>query len=229
MVKIKNIILIIIAALGLTGCITTGSGNYEPISKSNKYASSDITSRYYYDGGTIEVWKKRDRSCETGYHYWLRLNGDITDKTVNKMSRAIDFVASLKCNNLAPLVFLNSTGGTSYGGEQLAILFRDNYIKTAVDKNCASACAVAWTGGYYRAVLGNGKLYFHASYHLNHFNQPTCSTKALRLDRAFYIKMLGHDLGNKLANTERQYCGPNKYFIVNKATADSSGLANSNK
>ena len=63
-------------------------------------------------------------------------------------------------------VILNSDGGLLDDGYKLGEIFRDEKVKTIIadDTLCASSCAVAFLGGYYRSVATKGQVLFHAPY-----------------------------------------------------------------
>lgn len=58
-------------------------------------------------------------------------------------------------------VVLDSQGGNIHEARGLAMLIRDNGLATRVEKECASACTIAFIGGNSRTVTKGARLGFH--------------------------------------------------------------------
>jgi len=123
-------------------------------------------------------------------------------------------------------IYLDSNGGSLYGGMKLGRYFKDHQIKTVIQgyKSCASACALAFLGG--RDYHGNkwmsstttSRLGFHAFSYANNKYENMDSTQKTVSDILRYGKDVGAnmDIFIKLFATSSS----DMYWFSTKETLD---------
>ena len=126
--------------------------------------------------------------------YVIIINGEINNKLVSTMTEMLPEIheanRSRTNTSYAVSVFMHSGGGFMKSGIALGELFKKEQVSVKVDNlsMCASACALAWTGGLYRSISGNGKLIFHAPYTTGKFGTKRCSSKEETPELVAYIE-----------------------------------------
>jgi hypothetical protein len=114
--------------------------------------------------------------------YAISLKGDITDDDPEKVRRLFDrllikdsYFKDSDPSSAIAIAYLSSQGGSWNAGVELAELFRERLVSTAVrgEDECYSACAIAFLGGHFRVdtmpvpsrnLSQHAKLGFHAPY-----------------------------------------------------------------
>jgi len=111
---------------------------------------------------TENVESNSNQPTETTY----RLTADIPNKIYN-IQGMIDFGISrdfrllVEQNPGGERVVLDSQGGSIYEGRGLAAQFLAHQLDTHVDRECSSACALAFIGGKHRTLGNSARLGFH--------------------------------------------------------------------
>lgn len=126
----------------------------------------------------------------------------------------------------APItVHLSSNGGYLDSGVKLGKLLRKEGVRVHVSygAKCASACAIAFLGGTYRKVIGDGELMFHAPYRSNGYERINCQSRNWSL-RKYIASMIGKKNGKTLYKRIMSNCSRIGGWTINKDAADIMGI-----
>jgi hypothetical protein len=86
----------------------------------------------------------------------LLLKGGINDGTSESLANALDLAPSVNT------VVLQSTGGWIRQGNMIAKVISDRSLSTYVERECSSACTIAFLAGKQRAGEPNARIGFHS-------------------------------------------------------------------
>ena len=151
----------------------------------------------------------------------------VVQRLINKIKSASNRCVSKESGRpYAVLVYLSSGGGYLVDGIELGRLFREGGVQVRVTygAKCFSSCAVAFIGGFYRDISGNGELLFHAPYYSNSWARPSnCQTSNSEL-QSYFISMLGEENGSLLYNRTMSNCSSFDGWTINKDAAEIMGI-----
>lgn len=94
----------------------------------------------------------------------LRYDTEIARDSQNREIESADvdeMLALLRSNGGLTELWLNSTGGSVWAGQEMARLVMDFELDTRVSGECSSSCVTVFLGGGRRVVDRGGKLGFH--------------------------------------------------------------------
>ena len=165
--------------------------------------------------------------CEHGGITRIEVAGVINPDVSFAVGRILEKApACQKVNStteLPPLVFLESEGGKLADGYSLGRSLRSFGASTAVgaQKECASACAVAYLGGKARYIAPTGQLLFHSPYYFSDDDQttPNCDIGDVAVSQLsdYYSEMMGAPLASTLLDRTLSYCSEQEGWTVRGA------------
>ena len=151
----------------------------------------------------------------------------VVQRLINKINSASNRCASKEDGRpYAVPVYLSSGGGYLADGIELGRLFRREGVSARITygAKCFSSCAVAFIGGGYRNMYGDGELLFHAPYSSNSWAHSTnCQTSNSEL-QSYFISMLGEENGSLLYNRTMSNCSSTDGWVINKDAAKIMGI-----
>ncbi|WP_163929954.1 SEL1-like repeat protein [Paraferrimonas sp. SM1919] len=186
------------------------------------------------DGLQVRLIKHKNSQCQSGFSYFMELNGPISNDSTFVIEQLITRIPE-PCidkttnNRVVPTVYMNSAGGRLFEGYQLGLIFRKHSIKTVVgySQECASSCAIAFLGGQYREVQEGGRLMFHTPY-LERQSGLDCIDPEGELSQLllnYYRAMMKKDDADRLFVRTFKYCSSEQGWQVNHSAADIFGVA----
>ena len=147
---------------------------------------------------------------------WVELSGPIEygdAKTMAELLRPKDWKHTA--------IYLDSPGGSALEGVRLGMLARTMGFTTVVgNRDCASACALAWSGGEMRLMMPSARVGFHTTYILNEENQPLRSEEGNAVVRS-YVALLGM---SERAFSVMTHAEPEDILWIDESLASFSGL-----
>jgi hypothetical protein len=91
---------------------------------------------------------------------WVEVSGEIAIGDTEKVSAALS-----RANWEYVAIYFNSPGGVATEGIKLGLLANKMGYATVVgNRMCASACALAWTGGTIRLMMPDARVGYHTTY-----------------------------------------------------------------
>ncbi|GLR65060.1 hypothetical protein [Marinospirillum insulare] len=173
--------------------------------------------------GGLRVRQSRMDGCD-----FIEVDGVIDSDAVDILTALIPKIKTCKSktgNNVSTNIFLNSFGGYVSDGMRLGKLLRDNHFTTLVvqDQLCASSCAIAFLGGYYRKMDG-GRLLLHAPYIKNLQGYICSGPVEMNKLKKYYEAMLSSSASKIAFERTARYCDPNGGWIVNATAAELFGI-----
>ena len=210
----KTIITAIIISIAATISAQAGFINIHPDAKwgfnNAKEVHKEYTTFIENDKDSVRVIE-----LENG-RYVIIINGEINNKLVSIMTEMLPEVQEANRSQTgikyAVNVYMHSGGGFMKSGIALGELFKEIHVSVKVDNLsvCASSCALAWMGGLYRTISGNGKLIFHAPYTTGKFGTKRCSSKEETPELVAYIEdtFISPTKRNSVMH-DAFYCDPN--------------------
>lgn len=147
---------------------------------------------------------------------WIELNGRIVEGDATKIASA------LKSKNwTSTALYFNSSGGDALEGIRIGLLARTMGFSTVVgNRLCASACALAWSGGTTRLMMPGARVGYHSTYTLDEKGSPLRSQEGNAVVRS-YVALIG------LPATAFQimiHAQPDQILWLNEKIAEISGL-----
>lgn len=177
----------------------------------------------------IRVSKMKRPSCLSGYIYTLELDGPINKDSSFIVSKILNEIPDCfdDGSKIVPNVFLNSAGGTLSDGYEMGRVFKREGVQTYVANGqvCASACAVAFLGGKFRRISGNGKLIFHAPYIRGNFGDISCSSRSDSQHLLNYYKEMIYSNGDRLFDRTMSYCSVSDGWTLDAGAANFFGIS----
>ena len=171
-----------------------------------------------------------NENCKSGFLEHLELSGPIGPDSSEVVARILEQVA--RCQNVTgnnwtvPSVFLNSNGGLLKDGYRLGQTFRNFSVQTVITSKqfCASSCAIAFLGGKFRRMHGDGKLAFHSPY-LRNGASVTCPTKEEAKDlNDYYASFLEPKNSQFLFDRTMAFCSRSEGWEINADAAKLFGI-----
>lgn len=171
-----------------------------------------------------------NENCKSGVKEHLELTGPIGPDSSEVVARILEKVP--RCENvngngwIVPTVYLNSNGGLLKDGYRLGQTFRKFSAQTFVTNGqfCASSCAIAFLGGKFRMMQGNGKLAFHSPYVRNGVN-ISCPTKEESKDlNEYYASFLEPKNSQFLFERTMAFCSRSEGWEINADAAKLFGI-----
>lgn len=168
--------------------------------------------------------------CKSGYAEHLELSGPIGPDSSEVVARILEKVA--RCQNktgngwTVPTVYLNSNGGLLKDGYRLGQTFRKFSVQTFIANKqlCASSCAIAFLGGKYRTMKGDGKLAFHSPY-VRSGTSISCPTKEEAKDlNDYYASFLEAKNSQFLFDRTMAFCSRSEGWEINADAAKLFGI-----
>ena len=210
-------------------------GEYEIVSD---IQLSDLTIRH-----VKSIHEDEQCALPSQNHHEIQISGLINSDTwlvvqrlINKIKSASNRCASKENGRpYAVTIYLSSGGGYLADGIELGRIFRKEGVSVRIPygAKCFSSCAVAFIGGFFRVVEGNGELLFHApltrsgalSRSVGASPRPSdCQTSNSEL-QSYFISMLGGENGNLLYNRTMSNCSSIDGWVINKDAAKIMGIA----
>ena len=191
----QKFVMITLAVLGLSACNT-------------HYTEAVSVSYDSYNGGSVQI-KSKIENC--GTKYFVDWNGVTTHRTADLLKENIQTIIKWNkqsgCGNFAPLVRMDSNGGSAAAGRKIGVLFMVYRVQALVGEYdyCASACATAFALAKHRSVWDGGVVAMHGAY-----NSRTgrCISHT---ETGFWREALEPHSAQRMINLERSYCGPNSF------------------
>jgi hypothetical protein len=171
-----------------------------------------------------------NENCKSGFKEHLELTGPIGPDSSEVVARILEKVA--RCQNVSgngwivPTVYLNSNGGLLKDGYQLGQTFRKFSAQTFITNKqvCASSCAIAFLGGKFRKIAGDGKLAFHSPYVRNGAS-ISCPTKEEAKDlNDYYANFLEPKNSQFLFDRTMAFCSRSQAWEINADAAKLFGI-----
>jgi len=169
-----------------------------------------------------------NNQCVSGFQDHLEIQGEIgpdsteaVERLLPRLHKCVDSNGTWRAN----AVYLSSGGGMLYDGYRMGNLFRKYHVQTVITGNqqCASSCAIAFLGGYYRRMEHNALLLFHAPYVQNGIAIDCLDRGQVDELRDFYNSNLGSQDGQYLFERSMSYCSSTSGWTLN---ADGAKLFN---
>ena len=210
---------------------------------SGSWAESDSEmniSRQIYDVNELQIIQNPVplRSCTSGVAMTYSLSGVIGPDRTFAMTKLLDRNATCRDHDgnvvVAPLIYLNSQGGSLDDGYALGREFRRLGVTVAVGfgSQCASSRAVAFLGGKNRFVAKEGRVLLYAPYHVGRNEvgglEVNCDIGVGELAklRDYYREMTDKETSDRLYERTMWYCSAeNGWVVKGGAAAELYGLA----
>jgi ATP-dependent protease ClpP protease subunit len=177
----------------------------------------------------VRVAKIKRTECLSGYLYTLELDGPINKDSSYIVSKILDEIPDCIENGriTVPVVYLNSSGGSLSDGYEMGRLFKLKGVTTRVANGqvCASACAVAFLGGQFRNVSGDGKLVFHAPYIRDGYGGISCSSRSESQHLLNFFNEMISSNGYKLFDRTMSYCSVSDGWTLDAGAASFFGIS----
>lgn len=138
-------------------------------------------------------------------------------------------------NSVAHNIYMNSNGGSLEDGYAMGRVIRRHQAAARVVSHqvCASACAVAFLGGHFRSLEGDGVLIFHAPY-IKTENYLGDSIRCANKDQSqsllsyYWQMLLDKDVAAKVYERTMDYCSRSDGWTLDVGAAKFFGITNSN-
>lgn len=236
-------IILLLATVFIVSCTSDRAKTSTFMEILGSDVGSDASAYKVHRDFTVSSLRVRVRSrsesqqqCSSGGIYIIEIDGPINKDTTFVLDKIFtDFphctVEGGKKRRGSHAVYLNSSGGTLEDGFAMGRLFRKNAVATIlVSKQvCASACAVAFLGGYVRDMKHDAQLIFHAPYTKNYdsiYGNIKCvNSKEAQPLLEYYVEMLGaNGVSKKLFERTMDYCSKSDGWTLDSGAADFFGV-----
>jgi hypothetical protein len=174
--------------------------------------------------------RMKDEDCKSGFKEHLELSGPIGPDSSEVVARIFEKIE--RCQNvtgngwIVPVVYLNSNGGLLKDGYRLGQTFRKYSAQTYITNKqfCASSCAIAFLGGLYRTMEGDGKLAFHSPY-VRNGSSISCPSKEEAKDlKDYYASFLEPKNSQFLFDRTMAFCSRSQGWEINADAAKLFGI-----
>ena len=229
--KLLLLIATIFTLIGLSGC---GSTPYHNIAGTtygwdNEDGDIEIISNYQVGALQIRVVRHKNSDCISGYRDRIELNGAINKDTsfiLERVFKDIDVCKAKSGTWYATPVYMNSDGGSVSDGIKIGRLFREYSVMAIIigDQVCASSCAFAFLGAYFRQIHHNGKLLFHSPYNNGIIGIDCADKKESKWLKEYYQELIGDIEGSLLFNRTMDHCSDMTGWTVNSDSARIFGI-----
>src|SRR5439155_595648 len=93
----------------------------------------------------------------------VEIAGEIVQGDVQKLRKALEEATTRAIETYAPIVIINSQGGSVSVSLEMGKVLRDYHANTVVDGNgtCSSSCIFVFAGGVMRDLFSNGRFGLH--------------------------------------------------------------------
>ena len=225
------ILVLLFTLFMLTGCkerhVISGSDGWGFSASLDPEVITDVK----VDDLSIRKVRRKSDTCVSGYIEHLEIHGSIgKDSTtaIGIILPQLEECRDAKGTRIVNSVYMSSGGGLLSDGFKLGRLFRANSTKTIVTggQTCSSSCAIAFLGGVFRGMNGDGKLMYHAPYISGNFGFGiNCSDRGQVSElRNYYTEMLGEKTGMFLLDRTMQYCSSTDGWTINGDAAEIFGI-----
>lgn len=179
-----------------------------------------------------QVRMKHDQ-CKSGFINHLELSGPIGPDASEVVDRILAGVPicedKLNGRRFSSAVFLNSNGGLLKDGYRLGQTFRKFSVQTVVANKqfCASSCAIAFIGGKYRGIYGDGRLSFHSPYWKSGASISCPSREEAKDLNDYYASFLESKDSQFLFERTMAFCSKSEGWMINSDAAKLFGITTS--
>ena len=225
----KMLCIAFLAPMLLAGC---GTPRHAILGTTYGWDASKVTVLSDISINSLRVRHVRmiNEKCKSGFKEHLELSGPIGPDSSEVVARILEKVT--RCQNvtgngwIVPTVFLNSNGGLLKDGYRLGQTFRNFSAQTVITNQqfCASSCAIAFLGGKFRIMEGDGKLAFHSPY-LRNGASISCPTKEEAKDLNDYYESFLEPKNSKfLFDRTMAFCSRSEGWEINADAAKLFGI-----
>jgi hypothetical protein len=187
------------------------------------------TSHYVFTDAQVSELRVRhvrtaSEVCEDGYIDHLELLGPIGPDSTAAIARIIPNMRTCindKGSKVSLTIYMSSGGGLLEDGFELGRILRENEMTTKIvnGQSCASSCAIAFLGGLYRHMDGDGQIFFHAPYREGRYSIDCSDRGQVRALRNYYEDQLGDADGEFLLSRTMDYCSTTNGWKLNADAA----------
>ena len=220
---------LLLASLLLTACSTP---QHSILGSTYGWDADKVTVLSDIEINSLKVRHVRLKNdeCKSGFKDHLELLGPIGPDSSEVVARVLKKVTpcSMKSKNmlLSTVIFLNSNGGLLKDGYRLGQTFRESQTQTYIAHGqfCASSCAIAFLGGKFRKMVGDGKLAFHSPYWKNGAS-ISCPSKEETKDLSdYYASFIEAKNGRFLFDRTMAFCSQKDGWVINADAAKLFGI-----
>lgn len=216
----------------LTACGSPRSPRHEILGTTYGWEASKVTvlSDIVINSLRVRYVRMKSENCKSGFKDHLELSGPIGLDSSEVVARILEKIP--RCHNVTgngwtvPAVYLNSNGGLLKDGYRLGQTFRQFSVQTVITNKqlCASSCAIAFLGGKFRIMQGDGKLSFHSPYVRNGASISCPSKEEARDLNDYYARFLEPKNSQFLFDRTMAFCSRNEGWEINADAAKLFGI-----
>lgn len=168
--------------------------------------------------------------CKSGSHDHLEISGPIgidSSEVIERVLKTFPLCESTGGRGrTVPAAYLNSSGGTLRDGFRLGQTFRKYYVQVMVlgGQQCSSACAIAFLGGHFRTISGDGQLLFHSPYVGSGFSIECIERERAQEMKRYMVTFLNQKDGEFLFDRTISYCSQTTGWTINADAAKLFGI-----
>lgn len=225
----KMVPVVLFLALVIAGCSTP---HHQILGTTYGWEASKvkILSDAEINALRIRHVRRNNDQCKNGFSDHLELSGPIgpdSSEVVERFLRQMPRCESKTGTGwYSPVVFLHSNGGLLKDGYKLGQIFRRYSVETVITHKqfCASSCAIAFLGGKFRVMHGDGKLVFHSPYWKSGSSINCPSREDAKELSDYYASFLDPQNSQYLFDRTMAFCSQSTGWTINADAAKLFGI-----